>query len=116
MFLNAIVLSATVQEMSLYDQVTGAKKPSYSVIMNVLDADTDEKYTVQITSGFASLEQLKLLRKHNEPEQVLQQAAQQLQTELPPKMTTMALEVLKVKAKSGFLTLICRLAQSTAMV
>jgi hypothetical protein len=41
---------------------------------------------------------------------VLQQVAQQLRTELPPKMTPIALDVRRIKGKGSFMTLVCRLA------
>ena len=92
-------------ESTFYDQATGAPKLGYSVKLTVLDTDTDEKYECQLTDGFPTLEHLKDLKRQGQPADVLRQ-------ELPPKMTQLALEVLRVKGKSGFMTLVCRLAQA----
>jgi hypothetical protein len=116
MMLNGLVLSSDVLESTFYDQATGAPKHGFTVKLTVLDVDTDEKYDCQLTDGFATLEQLKDLKKQGQPVEVLQQVAMHLRTELPPKMTPMTLEVVRVKGKSGFLTLVCRFAQAAARV
>jgi hypothetical protein len=112
MFLQGIVLSGDVLASTFYDQVTGMPKPGFSVKLVVLDADTDEKYECQVSDGFASLEQLKELKRQGQPTEVLQQVAEQLRTELPPKMTPITLQVRRIKGKGSFLTLVCRLAQA----
>jgi hypothetical protein len=110
MLLQGIVLSGQVLESTFYDQVTGQPKPGYSVKLTVLDEETDEKYECQVSDGFPTLDVLKDLKKQGHPADVLQQAAQQLQAELPPKMTPIALQVRRIKGKGGFMTLVCRLA------
>lgn len=110
MILNAIVLGADVQESIFYDQGTGAPKPGWTVNLTVLDADTDEKYECQIMDGFTRLEELKERKRLNEPVEVLRQVVDQLRAELPPKMSSLTLEVLKFKGKqAAFLKLVCRL-------
>jgi len=110
MLLQGIVLSGQVLESTFYDQVTGQPKPGYSVKLTVLDEETDEKYECQVSDGFPTLDVLKDLKRQGQPADVLQQAAQQLQAELPPKMTPIALQVRRIKGKGGFMTLVCRLA------
>ncbi len=110
MMLNGLVLSGDVLESTFYDQATGAPKHGYTVKLTVLDVETDEKYDCQLTDGFAMLEQLKDLKRQGQPVDVLQQAAAQLRSELPPKMTQIALEVVRIKGKNNFLTLVCRFA------
>src|SRR6266566_3492734 len=105
MILRALTLNGDVLESTFYDQATGAPKLGYSVKLTVLDTDADEKYECQLTDGFPTLEHLKDLKRQGQPADVLRQ-------ELPPKMTQLALEVLRVKGKSGFMTLVCRLAQA----
>jgi len=112
MILRALTLNGDVLESTFYDQATGAPKLGYSVKLTVLDTDTDEKYECQLTDGFPTLEHLKDLKRQGQPADVLRQVADQLRQELPPKMTQLALEVLRVKGKSGFMTLVCRLAQA----
>ncbi len=115
MLLNAIVLSGDVRESEYYDQMTGVPKPGYSVNLTVIDAATDEKYTVQLTDGFNALEELKQLKKQGAPLDALRDAATRLQAELPAKFTQLPLEVMRFKGKSAqFITLICRFAQSAA--
>jgi hypothetical protein len=104
------VLSGQVLESTFYDQLTGQPKPGYSVKLTVLDTDTDEKYECQVSEGFPTLEHLKELKKQGQPADVLQQVAQQLQTELPPKMTAIVLYVRRIKGKGSFQTLVCSLA------
>lgn len=110
MLLQGLVLSGQVLESTFYDQVTGQPKPGYSVKLTVLDSETDEKYECQVSEGFPTLEHLKELKKQGQPVDVLQQVAQQLQTELPPKMSAIALQVRRIKGKGSFQTLVCSLA------
>ena len=112
MILQGLVLSGDVLESTFYDQSTGQPKPGHSIKLTVLDTETDEKYECQLTDGFPTLEHLKDLKRQGQPADVLRQVADQLRQELPPKMTQLALEVLRVKGKSGFMTLVCRLAQA----
>jgi len=111
MFLRAIVLGGDVLESTFYHQTTGEPQYGYSVKLTVFDAETKEKYECQLTDGFPTLEQLKDMKRRNYPLDQLQQAAQQLRTELPPELTVLALEVVRIKAKNTFLTLVCRMAQ-----
>src|SRR5713101_461711 len=90
MILQGLVLSGDVLESTFYDQSTGQPKPGYSVKLTVLDAETDEKYECQVSEGFPSLDHLKELKQQGQPLEVLQQVAEQLRTELPPKMTPLA--------------------------
>ncbi len=110
--LRALALNSDVLESTFYDQGTGAPKPGYSVKLTVLDTDTDEKYECQLTDGFPSLDHLKDLKRQGQPMDVLRQVADQLRQELPPKMTPLALEVLRIKGKNSFMTLVCRVAQA----
>ena len=110
MLLQGLVLSGQVLESTFYDQVTGVAKPGYSVKLTVLDAETDEKYECQLSDGLPSLEQLQELKKQGQPTDVLRQVATQLQAELPPKMSQIALQVRRIKGKGSFQTLVCRLA------
>jgi hypothetical protein len=113
MLLKALVLSGDVVESKFYDQLTGEEKPGFTVELSVLDADTDETYTCQITEGFTPLEHLKDLRRKNAPSDALRQAADQVRNALPPKLTPLTLEVVKLKGKSAaFLKLVCRLVQA----
>lgn len=115
MLLDAVVLSGEVRKSEYYDQMTGALKPGYSVNLTVIDAATDEKYTVQLTDGFNALEDLKQLKKQGAPADALDEAALRLQAELPAKFTQIPLEVIRFKGKTAqYITLICRLAQSIA--
>ena len=110
MFMNAMVLDASVNALALYDQMTGVQKPGYSVRLTVLDADTSEKYEVQVNDGLPLLDHLKELKKQGQPADVLQQVAAQLETQLPVRLTQLQLEVRRIKVSKGFMTLICRLA------
>jgi hypothetical protein len=110
MVLQGLVLSGQVLESTFYDQMTGQPKPGYSVKLTVLDTETDEKYECQVSEGFPTLEQLKELKKQGQPADVLQQVAQQLQAELPPKMAAIVLHVRRIKGKGSFQTLVCSLA------
>ena len=115
MFLQGIVLSTEVRESGYYDQLTGELKPGYSVELTVIDAETDEKYKCQLSSGFARLEQLKEMQKQKQPLDALRQVADQLRAELPPKFTTLPLHVMRIKGKSAaFLTLVCQVAEVAA--
>jgi hypothetical protein len=114
MRLQGMVLSGDVLESTFYDQATGVPKHGYAIKLTVLDAETDEKYDCQLTNGFPTLDQLKAFQKQGQPKDVLEQVAAQLRTELPPKMTPLVLEVVRIKAKSGFMTLVCRFAQAGA--
>jgi hypothetical protein len=110
MVLQGLVLSGQVLESTFYDQLTGQPKPGYSVKLTVLDTETDEKYECQVSEGFPTLEHLKELKKQGQPADVLQQVAQQLQAEPPPKMAAIALHVRRIKGKGSFQTLVCSLA------
>ncbi len=99
--------------MVFYDQVTGVPQPGYSVRLTVLDLDTKEKYECNV-SDYPGLDDIRDLKRQKRPVEELQQRAEQLKAELPPMMTQLALDVRKVKASKGFLTLVCRLAQVAA--
>ncbi len=116
MFMNAMVLDASVNALALYDQMTGVQKPGYSVRLTVLDADTSEKYEVQVNEGLPLLDHLKELKKQGQPPEALQQVAAQLETQLPVRLTQLQLEVRRIKVSKGFMTLICRLAGVAAAV
>ena len=116
MILQGLVLSGQVLESTFYDQSTGQPKPGYSVKLTVLDTETDEKYECQVSDGFPTLDTLKELKKQGQPPDVLRQAAAQLEMELPPKMSPIALSVQRIKGKGSFLTLVCRFAQVAATV
>jgi hypothetical protein len=112
MILKALVLSGDVVESKFYDQLTGEEKPGFTVELSVLDADTDETYTCQITDGIAQLDALKDLRRKGAPPDVQRQAADQLKAGLPRKLTPLTLEVVKLKGKSAaFIKLVCRMVQ-----
>lgn len=112
MILNAMVLSGDVRESVFYDQATGQEKPSFAVELTVLDTETEEKYTCQLTDGFPRLEELKELRRQGQPPDVQRQVADALRQELPPRMSPLTLEVVKFKGKSAaFLKLVCRFPQ-----
>ena len=49
-------------------------------------------------------------REAGQPADVLRQVATQLQAELPPKISQIALQVRRIKGKGSFQTLVCRLA------
>ena len=115
MLLNAVVLSGDVNERGYYNQLTGALEPGYAVTLSVIDADTDEKLTVQLTDGFVELEHLKQLRKQNAAVEDMRAVAEQLRAALPPKFSTLPLEVLRLKGKSAqYITLVCRFAHTAA--
>src|SRR5690349_15441897 len=106
MRLHAIVLSGDVLSSNFFDQVTGLPKPGFSVKLRVLDAETDTTYECQFSDGFAELEELKQLKRDNAPPDRFEDAVNRLRANLPPKMTTLDLDVLKIKGKSGFVTLV----------
>ena len=115
MLLHAIVLSGDVPEMVFYDQATGAPKPGYTIRLNVIDVGTDEKYTVQLNDGFAELEEMKQLKSQGAPPDAIREVAERLKAALPPKLTPLSLEVLRIKGKNAsFLTLVCRFAQAAS--
>lgn len=118
MILNATILSTDVSESTFYDQVSGAPRLGFTIGVTVLDADTDEKYECQFTSGFARLDEIKELRRQGQPNDALRQVADQLRAELPtlmPKMSQVTFEVLKFKGKSaGYIKLVCRFLQVAA--
>jgi len=117
MRMNAIVMGADVQQSVFYDQMTGQEKPSYAVVMTVIDADTQEKYECQVTDGLSGLDELKGLKQQGAPADVLEQAAVRLRAGLPPQLTRLQLEVLKLKGKSAaFIKLVCRLVPVAAGV
>jgi hypothetical protein len=121
MILQGFVLNADVFTSGFYDQVTGALKPGISVTLTVVEdeADSKEVYQCSLSDGFPSLDMVKQELKQNGghvPQDVLDQRVQQLRAELPPKMTPIVLRVRRVKAKQGFMTLVCRLAQVPATV
>src|SRR6266567_7849235 len=101
MILNALVLGGDVQESTFYDSMTGAPKQGYSVNLTVLDADTNEKYECQLTEGFQRLEDLKEARRQGAPVDAQRQIADLLRGELPPKMASLTLEVLRFKGKQA---------------
>jgi hypothetical protein len=113
MFMNAAVVSANVRESGFFDQMTGEKKPGWSVEMVVLDLDTSEKYTVELSEGLPRLDELKEARRMNRPADELAEMASHLQDDLPAPLSQIPLEVLKVKGKSAaFLKLVCRVARA----
>jgi hypothetical protein len=112
MILQGMVLHGDVLESIFYDQATGQPKPGYSVKLTVLDDETAEKYECQLTDGFATLEELKNLKRQGQPIEVLQQLAEQLRAELPAKMTPVVLHVQRIRGKGSFMTLVCRFAQA----
>ena len=121
MILQGFVLNADVFTSGFYDQVTGALKPGISVTLTVVEdeADSKEVYQCSLSDGFPSLDMVKQELKQNGghvPQDVLDQRVQQLRAELPPKMTPIVLRVRRVKAKQGFMTLVCRFAQVPATV
>ncbi len=118
MILNAEILSAEVGESTFYDQVTGAPRLGFTVTATVLDADTNEKYEVQLTDGFARLNEIKELRRQGAADDALRQVADTFRNELVtqmPRMSRSTLEVLKFKGKSAqYIKLVCRFAQVAA--
>jgi hypothetical protein len=116
MFMNAVVLEADVQESTFYDQVTGAPRPGHAVKMVVVDADTHEKYECQFSGGFPELEELKQLKQQGGTPQQFDDAVARLRQNLPGELTRFEFEVVRIKGKGSFLTLVCRLAQVAATV
>jgi hypothetical protein len=115
MMMKALVLSGDVIESPFFDQLTGKEKPGFAVELTVLDAETDEKYDVQITEGFAPLEALKKSRRDGDPPDTQRQLADQVRNALPPKLTPLMLEVIRFKGKQvAFIKLVCRLVQVQA--
>ena len=117
MILQGFVLNADVLTSGFYDQVTGALKPGVSVTLTVVEDEEDSKevYQCQLSDGFPTLDMVKQEIKQNGgllPQDVLEQRVTQLRAELPPKMTPILLRVRRVKAKQGFMTLVCRFAQA----
>ncbi|GCE28140.1 hypothetical protein KDA_36240 [Dictyobacter alpinus] len=114
MNMNAIVLNADVLESTFYDQMTGAPRQGHSVKLTVIDGDTFEKYECQFSGGFAELEELKQLRQMNATPEQCDEVVNRLRANLPATMTTLNFDVVKIKGKGSFLTLVCRFAQVTA--
>ena len=110
MYMNAVVIGSDVVESSFYDKVTGVPKPQWVLEMEVLDGDTREKYTVQVTEGFTRLDELKEAKRQGVHPDQLRAIADVLRNELPPNYTQLQLQVLKLKGKQvAFLKLVCRL-------
>src|SRR5690348_4446673 len=115
MFLNAIVLSGDVGEYRDFNSTTGAEQLSYSIRLVVLDAETTEKYTVQLNDGFELLEHLKQMKRQGAHADDLRQVADQLRQQLPPQFSTLPLQVLRFKGKSAqYMTLVCKYAATVA--
>jgi hypothetical protein len=113
MFLNAVVISGNVPEGAFFDQLTGVKRLSHNVELTVLDANTDEKYVCQFSSGFQCLEDLKQMRLEGASDEELRERVEQAKAgELPARFTQLQLEVLKYKGKqAAFIKLVCRFVQ-----
>ena len=112
MYMKAQVLSGEVQQSTFYDQATGAPRKGYTVKLKVLDDDTDETYSVQLSDGFPHFDEMKELRRQGAAPEVLEEVAGRLSQALPAKGTLLGLEVLRFKGKSAaFITLVCRFAQ-----
>ncbi len=112
MLLRAMILSGNVGEFKEFDRLTGAEQAGYSVNFAVFDLHTTEKYNVQVVDGFDRLGTLKQMRRDKRSIDELRAEAEQLEAELPPAMTVVGLEVLRMKGKSAsYLTLVCRFAQ-----
>lgn len=117
MLLNALVLESDVKENVFYDQMTGTPRPGYSVELTVLDVDTKEKYVCRVNDGITRLEEIKQLSREGQPADVLAQVVDQLRQELPPEMSRLPLEVLKLTGKSAaYIRLVCRFAQVAAAI
>jgi hypothetical protein len=115
MFLNAKVLEGQVRPSTFYDPGTGAPRSAYAVQMKVLDTDTKETYTIQLSDGFPELEEFKELRRQGAAPEAYEEVAARLEQNLPPEMTDLHLEVVKIKGKTAaFLTLVCRFARAAA--
>ena len=112
MLLRAMVLSGDVGEFKEFDRITGVEQAGYSVNLSVFDLHTSEKYNVQLVDGFARLDTLKQMRRDKRSLEELRDEANVLKGELPPMMTILPLEVLRIKGKTAsYLTLVCRFAQ-----
>lgn len=96
MYMNASILDAQVG--GFFDGVE----------VNLYDLDEKETYKGLITDGLGGLADLRQLKKQNQPLEVLQEAAAQV--EMPLLMQPVGLVVKRVKANKGFLKLVCRLA------
>ena len=114
MYMNAVVLGTNVRESMFYDQLTGIGRPGYAVNMSVIDHDTKEKYEVQLNDGFAELDELKQLRQQGAVQEQYDEVITRLRANLPQDYSQMQLEVVRIKGKNTFLTLVCRLAQVVA--
>ncbi len=118
MILNAEILGTEVSESTFYDQVTGAPRLGFTVNVTALDADTNEKYELQLSNGFTRLDEIKDLRRQGAADDALRQVADMLRNELVdqmPRMSRTAFEVLKFKGKSAsYIKLVCRFAQVAA--
>ncbi len=114
MYMNAMILGTNVRENTFYDQVTGVGRPGYSVNMSVLDRDSKEKYEVQVNDGFDELEELKQLRQQGATQEQYEDAVNRLRTNLPEDYSFAQIEVLRIKGKGTFLTLVCRFLQAVA--
>ncbi|WP_338253486.1 hypothetical protein [Dictyobacter halimunensis] len=112
--MNAIVLNADVLESTFYDQVTGMPRPGFSVKLTVIDADTFEKYECQFSGGFPELEELKQLKQVNAAQEQYDEIVNRLRANLPATMSNINFDVVKIKGKGSFLTLVCRLPQGVA--
>ena len=77
------------------------------VDVNLYDLDEKETYKGQIVEGLGGLAELRQLKRQNAPQDVLEQAAAQV--EMPPVMQPLLLYVRKVKVNKGFMKLVCRL-------
>ena len=114
MYMNAMIIGSNVRENTFYDQVTGIGRPGYSVNMSVLDTDTKEKYEVQVNEGFEELEEVKLLRQQGATQEQYEDAVNRLRTNLPQDYSQVQLEIVRIKGKGSFLTLVCRMVQAVA--
>lgn len=82
--------------------------------MIVLDRGVEKrpKYTCRVVRGWPGLDELREMRKQNQPEAALQQAAAQIP--LPAEDQIVHLIVVDVTGKGSFKTLICEVAAQTA--
>ncbi|GHO52892.1 hypothetical protein [Ktedonobacter robiniae] len=111
MIMNALFLGGQVIESTFYDQMTGAPKKGHSLVLDVLDADTHEKYQCQLSEGIPALDNLKLMVRQGAPDDVVETAVEEVKASLPPQMSPLTLEIRAIKGKPPFLKLVCRLAQ-----
>ena len=112
MLLRAMVLSADVGEFKEFDRLTGVEQAGYSANLVIFDLHTSEKYNVQLVDGFERLDTLKQMRREKRSLDELRDEANALKGELPPMMSVLPLEVLRIKGKTAsYLTLVCRFAQ-----